>query len=364
MTGRYQARFGWEKNPGRDHVNDPRIGMSVDEITLADILRESGYRTGLVGKWHLGVGPEFHPLARGFDEFYGFLIGANNYLPEDRRAPVYRNETEVDDYEYLTDAFSREAVSFIRRHRGAPFFLYLAYNAVHLPLEATPAYVSRFGHIEDPKRKTYAAMLAAMDDGIGEVRKALRDAGLEDETLIFFHSDNGGPERNASINTPLRGRKGQVYEGGIRVPFFLCWPGVVPAGRTYSEPVVSLDVLPTAAAAAGIPLPEDQVIDGVDLVPFLTGNSDIPPHESLFWRFGSASACRLRDWKLVTGAPKEPELYDLGSDVGEEKDLASERPEIVKQMVSAYRTWESEMMNPPLDQPGAARRQRMQRRAE
>jgi arylsulfatase A-like enzyme len=350
MTGRYQQRFGWETNPGPGHEQKPELGMSLDELTIADVMRDAGYQTGIVGKWHLGAGPKFHPSERGFDEFYGFLGGWNNYFLENRRFPVYRNQTEVTDYEYLTHAFAREAVDYIRRHSDEPFFLYLAYNAVHLPMEAPAEYIDRFAHIENPQRGTYAAMLSAMDDGIGEVRKALRDEGLEENTLVFFMSDNGGAARNSSDNRPLHGHKGQVYDGGIRVPFLVCWPGVIPAGRTYSRPVIALDVLPTAAAAGGARVPDDRVIDGVNLLPFLDGDAGTP-HDYLFWRHRRGRASRHGNWKIVIPDEGVPELYDLASDIGEEKNLSDERPEILHDMLGALEKWESEMMEPPSPAP-------------
>src|SRR5262245_48065241 len=196
---------------------------------------------------------------------------------------MVRDQTQIDAPAHLTEAFGQEAVAFIERHKKEPFFLYLAFNAVHVPLQATDAYLGRFPDIPARSRRTYAAMLSAMDDAVGLVRRKLRAEGLERETLMVFLSDNGGhPLANAARNEPLRGEKSTVFEGGIRVPFVVTWPGHLPAGRTYAEPVISLDILPTALAAAGVAVPRRLHVDGVNLLPYLTGRHDGPPHEALF----------------------------------------------------------------------------------
>lgn len=209
LTGRYQTRFGHEFNPS----GSADRGLPLSETTIADRLKAAGYKTGLVGKWHLGGSAEMHPNARGFDEFFGFIAGAHPYLPG-QGAPIYRDHEEVKETEYLTDALGREAVAFIDRHQDEPFFLYLAFNAVHTPMEAQKERLAKFGDIADPKRRKYAAMMSAMDDAIGEVLAKLDADGLSDDTLVFFISDNGGPTMattatNGSINAPLRGRSGR-----------------------------------------------------------------------------------------------------------------------------------------------------------
>jgi len=363
MTGRYQQRFGHEFNPGPPAAATPDFGLPLSEMTIADRLRSLGYVTGMVGKWHLGYKSEFHPMKRGFTEFFGFLGGAHAYLDAriaaDERNPILRGTQPVDEKEYLTDAFAREAVAFIDRHAREPFFLYLAFNAVHAPLQATDKYTSRFGSIKDQERRTFAAMLSAMDDAVGRVLAALRDKGLEDNTLIFFISDNGGPTvQTTSRNDPLRGTKGQVYEGGIRVPFLVQWKGRLPAGKVLDAPVIALDILPTAVAAAGGTIPADARLDGVNLLPYLTGRSNKPPHDRLFWRFGRQWAVRIGNWKLLATNAGSPQLYDLANDIGEQKDLAAEHTDKVKELQAAYDEWNATLAKPRWGQTGARPRAR------
>jgi arylsulfatase A-like enzyme len=284
LTGRYQQRFGHEFNAA---IEDSALSLS--ETTLASRLRAAGYATGLVGKWHLGSDEQHQPLARGFQEFFGFLGGANPYLPQSPKGTVprvLRGREDAGEKQFLTEALGREAVAFVDRHQREPFFLYLAFNAPHGPLQATEPYLKRFAGIKDETRRTYAAMVAAMDDAIGQVLAKLREAGLEEDTLVFFLSDNGGPtDVNASSNRPWRGVKGEVREGGVRVPLLVQWPKHLPAGQTYDQPVIQLDIHPTALAAAGAAIGADAKLDGVDLLPYLTGKKAGPPHETLYWRF-------------------------------------------------------------------------------
>ena len=235
LTGKYQQRFGHEFNPGQG-PNSADIGLSVKETTLANRLKSAGYTTGLVGKWHLGNAEKFRPPQRGYDEFFGFLGGAHPYFIEDRQAPIYRGNEEVKESEYLTDAFTREAVSFIDRHKEKPFFLQLTYNAVHTPMHAKPEHKKQFASIADETRRNYAGMLFAMDEGIGKVVDALQKAGVRENTLIAFISDNGGPPVNGSSNGSLRGFKATTWEGGVRVPFILNWPGQLQADRDRGQP--------------------------------------------------------------------------------------------------------------------------------
>jgi len=342
LTGRYGQRYGFEFNAPEARAND--YGLPVAEPTLAERLKAKGYATGMVGKWHLGFRPELLPTRRGFDEFFGFLGGMRSYFPRPKADPILRGETPVAEKEYLTTAFGREAADFVERHQSQPFLLYVAFNSVHAPLEATEADLARFAAIAERKRHIYAAMVASMDDAVGVLLAKLRDAGLEERTLVFFLNDNGGPTRETSArNRPLRGHKGQVYEGGIRVPFLLRWKGRLRAGQVYDDPVIAMDVTATALVAAGIEVPKG--LDGVDLMPHLDGRDAQPPHDALYWRYGDQGAVRIGDWKLVNRMGRE-ELFHLGRDIGEEHDLLAEEPERAKALRDAYASWAKGLMVP------------------
>jgi arylsulfatase A-like enzyme len=358
LTGRYQQRFGHEFNSG-----GPGGGLPVGETTLPSRLQKAGFATAAIGKWHLGQKPEFHPLARGFDEFFGFLGGNHRYLCSPEKAnKLLRGRDPVDEPDYLTDAFGREACRFVDRAGDRPFFLYLAFNAVHAPLEADKPRLERFATITDPVRRTYAAMMTALDDNVGLVMAKLRTRGIERETLVFFFSDNGGPTMprttlNGSSNLPLRGSKRQTLEGGVRVPFVVSWAGTIPPGR-FEQPVIQLDVTPTVLVAAGIDVPEN-AFDGVDLLPFLTGAKQGVPHETLHWRFGAQMAIRRGDWKLVRYGADEtifsqerwPKLYRLSDDIGESRDLSATEPDKVAELEAAWAAWNAELP-PPLGKSG------------
>jgi arylsulfatase A-like enzyme len=361
LTGRYQQRFGHEFNPGPAQTADKSFGLPLGETTIAQRLKEAGYATGWFGKSHLGYEPPFHPLRRGFDEFYGFLGGAHSYLDAaaDKANPILRGTTPTTDIDgYTTDAFAREAVHFIDRHKSHPWFCYLAFNAVHGPLHATDKYLSRFAGMEDGKRKSYAAMQSAMDDAVGSVLGKIRELGQEENTLIFFFSDNGGPTaQTTSTNGPLRGFKAQTWEGGIRVPFLVQWKGRIPAGRVDNRPVIQLDIHPTALAAAGVPIKPEWRLDGVNLLPYLTGEESGSPHAALYWRFGPQVAIRMGDWKLVKGVGSAgiaglerraaagmegAELYNLAMDIGETNNLATQTPAKVKELSAAWNQWNTD----------------------
>ena len=352
LTGRYQQRFGHEFNPGGAAQASDKFGLPLTEVTLPDRLKAAGYVTGMVGKWHLGYKPDYQPQKRGFDEFFGFLAGAHPYNPNARNRTILRGTEAVTEDEYLTDAFAREAVAFIDRHQKEPFFLYLPFNAVHAPMQGSEKYRKRFESIQDNRRRTFAAMLSAMDDGVGAVLKKLEDTGAADNTLIFFISDNGGPtQQTTSKNDPLSGRKGQVLEGGIRIPFIVKWKGHLPAGRLYEQPIIALDIHPTAVAAAGAELPEKAKLDGVNLLPHLAGKLDTPPHDTLHWRFGNQWAIRKGDLKLLKLANAEPKLFNLAQDRGEKMDLAAEKPEVAKELLAAHEKWNGDLMKPLWGQP-------------
>jgi arylsulfatase A-like enzyme len=389
LTGRIPTRFGYEFNPTGALNEQPGFGLPVSEITIAETLQNSGYTTGLIGKWHQGGTAAYHPFRHGFDEFFGFLHEGHYFVPPpyngvttmlrrktlpggrtgrwigdkgliytdhmgrnepdyDADNPITRGGQPVVETEYLTDALTREAVEFIDRHDDKPFFLYLAYNAVHSPLQGADAYMKKFSHIEDIHRRIFAAMLANMDDSVGAVMKQLRKSGLEENTLVFFLSDNGGPTRElTSSNLPLRGQKGQMYEGAIRVPFMVQWKGKLPSGKVYNKPVSSMDIFATASAIAGAKTPKQ--VEGVDLIPFLTGKDNGRPHQTLYWRQGGKTALRHGDWKLVRMGKRfesgnaKWELYDLSKDISEKKNLATSHPERLTELVELWEKMNEEM---------------------
>ncbi|QEG38111.1 sulfatase-like hydrolase/transferase [Roseimaritima ulvae] len=395
LTGRIPTRFGYEFNPTGAFNEQPGFGLPVAEITIAETLQNAGYTTGLIGKWHQGGTADYHPFRHGFDEFFGFLHEGHYFVPPpykgvttmlrrkrlpggltgrwvgkkgliytdhmghnepdyDADNPITRGGQPVVETEYLTDAFTREAVDFIDRHDDKPFFLYLAYNAVHSPLQGADAYMEKFSHIEDIQRRIFAAMLSNMDDSVGAVMAQLRKSGLEENTIVFFLSDNGGPTRElTSSNFPLRGSKGEMYEGALRVPFMMQWKGKIPAGQTYEKPVSSFDIFATATAnSEGAIAPE--VVEGVDLVPFVTGKKTGPPHETLFWRQGGRSGLRHGDWKIVrmggwkglSNSQTPWELYDLSKDLSEEANLAKSNPERLNELVELWEKMNGEMAEP------------------
>jgi arylsulfatase A-like enzyme len=254
-----------------------------------------------------------------------------------------------DESEYLTDAFARESVEFIEQNRKSekPFFLFFSFNAVHLPLEATQRYESRFPDIKDKKRKTYAGMLSALDDAIGRVMTKVRELDQEENSLVFFYSDNGGPTtQTTSRNDPLRGYKGQMLEGGIRVPFAMQWLGRIPTGKTYREPIMGFDVNVTSLVAAGAQLPTEEPLDGKDLIPFLNGNQTGRPHQNLFWRTGTQHAARVGDWKLVKMRDQPEMLFNLANDIGEKRNLSKRNPEKLKEARAIYTAWSEQMETP------------------
>ncbi len=349
LMGVDQNRIGCENN----NVTD--IAGLSEGATIADRMRAAGYRTGMVGKWHLGTNPGQQPLDRGFDEYFGFLRGSSLYLPQAGQksiAQIIEGRKAVSVGGYLTDAFGERAVRFITENQAKPFFLYLAFNAPHTPLEAPAEEIAKFAHITNTTRRTYAAMVSIMDRNIGRVLEALKTSGLEQDTLVVFLSDNGGPESTCADNKPLRGWKGDTFEGGIRVPFVMQWPGTIKPGQTVDTPVSSLDLLPTALAAAGQPIPAP--LEGKSLLPALRGEAPFPTR-SLPWRFvfGPAAAkwpWAIRDgnWKLVQGsaASSDVQLFDLTNDASEANDLSTARTDIRERLQKAHDTWVASMPAP------------------
>lgn len=352
LTGRYQHRFG--------HVHNPKFrageGLPLSETLLPEALADAGYASGIVGKWHLGDAPRFHPLERGFDEFFGLLGGGHDYFKSagadagEYLIPLEAHGEPIPVQGYLTEQLTDAALDFVRRHAENPFFLYLAYNAPHGPLQAPPELLDRVNSIGDPRRQTYAAMVTSLDDGVGDVLALLEELGISEGTMVFFLSDNGGPTpANASDNAPLRATKGTVYEGGVRVPFVLAWPSHLPAGSTYDAPVSALDIFPTTLAAAGIEVPAN--LDGVNLVPYLLGAESAPPHEQLFWHSdeGGQFATRTAEHKLVRVLDREPELYAIGEDISE-SNPASEDVGRIRELSGSLESWHA--THPPPAWPG------------
>jgi len=343
MTGRYPTRFGHEFNGG-GNAGGKGFGLPLTETTMADRMKALGYATGCVGKWHLGGPPEFLPTKRGFDEYFGTVANPGSYFTppafvDSRKSP---NPFAVKEPNfYLTDAYGDRAADWIGRQTG-PYFLYLAFNAQHAPLHATKKYLDRFLNIKDEKRQKFAAMMAAMEEAVAKVLAKVRERGEEENTLIFFFSDNGGPtQQTTSSNGPLRGFKATTSEGGTRIPYCVQWKGKVPAGKVYDLPVLNLDILPTAVVAAGGAVETSWKLDGVDLMPFITGKNTAKPHETIYWRFGEQWAIRHGDWKLVASRidKNEPRLINLADDIAEAKDLSAKEPEKVKQLTTMWKAW-------------------------
>ena len=364
LTGRYQDRFGFTTNPSINPKN-PVAGLPVEEETMAQVLRKADYNNAIIGKWHMGTNAVFHPLERGFDYFYGFLSGGHNYYPDQLiyndlsdvtskwgwyRTKIIENRTKVETDDYLTDELSDAAVRYIKKQadNDQHFMLYLAYNAPHTPLQATEKYVSRFPNIKNKKRKTYAAMVSAVDDGVGRILAALKEKKLDQNTIVVFLSDNGGAHNNASDNGPLRGLKGDLFEGGVRVPFAIRWKGVIPEGKTYKKPVSSLDIMATIVAQTAVEINDERPLDGVNLIPFLTGEDLGTPHDMLFWRKWEQNAMAIRsgNYKLVANRNQDqnsPELYDLSADGAESTNIKSENKKVSNKLLKEWEKWNSEL---------------------
>jgi uncharacterized sulfatase len=381
LSGRYGTRFGFEftptpasmstvlphiaaRMPGRlrypvvhesagEVPSFEELGMPASEITLAELLQPAGYHSVHIGKWHVGNTDGMAAHEQGFDE--SLLMKSGLYLPVDdlgvvnskqefdpidrflwralRFAATFNGGEAFEPDRYLTDYYTDQAVRVIEANRDRPFFLYLAHWAPHTPLQATRADYDALAHIDDHRLRVYAAMIRALDRGVGRVLETLRENGLEENTLVFFTSDNGGPNYIGlpEVNRPFRGWKISLFEGGIRVPFFVKWPARLPAGTSYPEPVQGFDIFATAAAAAGVPLPADRPIDGVDLVPFVLDERTGAPHDRLFWRSGHYQVALVDGWKLqVNGRPPGSTwLFDLRNDPSEQNDLSERQPERV-----------------------------------
>lgn len=349
LTGQYPHRSGFENNVSALNPDAMSFGLSSDVPTIAERLSELGYATGMFGKWHVGHSPDNHPTERGFETFFGSLLGAMAFTRDGvAGAKTVQRGTAVEPMpRHLTPAFADEAIDFIGSEKDGPFFLYLPFFAVHAPLQSTDDYLGRVPDVGEANRRTYLAMLLAMDDAIGRVVAALEGHGLREQTLIVFSSDNGGPTwQTTSSNAPLNGVKVLLLEGGIRVPTIFNWPGRIPAGERNGAMAMGVDITATALSAAGADIVGDE-LDGVDLVPYLNGAQGGMPHEAIFWRSSSQgqSAVRQGSWKYLRIGEKEY-LFDLSKDLGERNNLAVEYPQRVEAMRLAFEGWEREMSAP------------------
>lgn len=398
LTGRYPQRFGFEYiNHERyaksrfEHFaahffaaddqwqlapyapappNVPEQGLPESERTLADALRAAGYATEMVGKWHLGSAPGKRPLERGFDHHYGFYGAFSLYAPEDDptilsshhsyfadkhewetarsgTSAIVRDGQPIDEPGFLTQRIAEEAVASIRAHAREPFFLYVPFSAPHTPFQAPRSYTDGITSAKDDNQRVYRGMIAALDDAVGQILDSLDEQGLTDDTLVFFLSDNGGAlYTNAADNSPLRGGKFSNLEGGVGVPYLVRFPGRVAPGASCADPVSALDVFPTALAAAGQPLPGDRPYDGVNILPYLRGESPAP-HQRLYWRTGTHAALRSGDWKLIVDrATGWRGLYDLAADPTEQQNLAARDPQRVQELEGQLADWETELIPP------------------
>jgi arylsulfatase A-like enzyme len=412
MTGRYATRFGFEFTPvpkqfarfvghmgtsshppiyhhevENDVPDMAQMTVPSTEVTLPEMLKSKGYRTLMLGKWHLGETPASRPEARGFDEFLGFLSGAAMFLPAgDVNSVESRQDFDpIDKFlwanlpfavvnnkdpkrfapsKYMTDYLSEEAAKAIDANKNRPFFMYVAYNAPHTPLQALKSDYDALSDIKDHRLRVYAAMIRSLDRGVGTVLKAVKDSGLEDNTLIIFTSDNGGANYIGlpKINKPFRGWKLTFFEGGIRVPLLAKWPAKIAKGTTYPGAAGHVDIFATAAAAAGATLPADRKMDGVNLIPFITGDAQGSPHETMFWRSGAYKVLLAGDWKLqVSENPKKTWLFDLKTDPTEKTNLAETNPDKLAEMTALLARVDGEQAKPlwpsllegavPIDRP-------------
>ncbi len=402
LTGRYQQRFGYEFQPHDIYLKNrlqyygfttfvnsdpwspvpmtevPRIedrkmqGLPPSEITLAELLKKYDYQTAFIGKWHLGAADFALPCNRGFDYSYGFyyshsLFGpedaewiVNRHVPEDwtdefiwkssrvGESQIYRNCEVIEEPEYLTQRIAEETVDFIEQHKDQPFFAYVPFSAPHTPLQAPKSYVEQFDHIEDPTKKVYHAMIASMDDAVGTVMNKLKELELEENTIVFFLSDNGGATYTMTTdNAPYRGGKITNFEGGIRVPFMVQWKGTIPENQQKNFPVSALDIFATAAGVAGTELPQDRIYDGNSLLPYVQQADSPALEQTLCWQMGNARAIRQNDWKLmIDDVFPDTLLFNMKTDPIEQNNLAPTSPKRVKELLTALNQWSAQMPEP------------------
>ncbi len=388
ITGRYQARFGMEINPTYSPF-DLHMGLPLEEKTFAKRLQEVGYKTGIVGKWHMGAAPPYHPNNRGFDHFYGFLSGGHDYFPDtvnstlplvnDEGKPLYSqnegcflplslNGGAGEFSEYLTTALSRNAADFVKQPGNNPFMLYLAYNAPHLPLQAPKETINKYKHIKERSRRIYAAMIDEMDRGIGMVINALTETGKLDNTIIFFLSDNGGVLKSKYVkgpigsNYPFKAAKGSMYEGGSHVPFFVHWPKGIKTPKTFDGLVSALDIAATALALGNSDISEAN-LDGMNLTPYLNGQKNDSPHNALFWRASEGKGWSVRTVKskfLLEHKKPDPELYDMVKDPYESTNIITTNSIERKTLAELWNTWNASNKNITWLQANAYQKKRLE----
>jgi arylsulfatase A-like enzyme len=418
LTGRYQQRFGSEnhlhypynsayagdggldylKKLGIDSLDVKTQGIPASEQNIAQFLKQAGYTTGIIGKWHAGFYDGYRPHQRGFDYSWGWYGGSSLYYTDEADTAyvtfkdekghyhhypsatgkyqwqrdkiatgIFRNGELVDEKEYQTYAIAREAEAFLEANQSKPFFLYLPFGAIHTPLQAAHKDYEQLRNIKDPQQRVLFSMILGLDEAVGRVTAKLRALGLEENTIVVFSGDNGstyhrlttaGEGKTAydsayeNLNLPLKGGKLTHYEGGIRTPLFIRWPGKIQPGTVYESPVSSLDLFPTFAAASGTTLPAGKVYDGVDLLPYVQHQNTARPHETLFWRNGFVKTIRQGDYKLlVNEQDKTTYLYDLAHDPRERNDLTAQQPEKVAALQEAFVNWEKELVPPRWKSP-------------
>lgn len=359
MTGRYQERFGHETNlpPGEQN------GLPLSETFGVKRLQGIGYRTGLVGKWHLGYPEPFHPNQRGYDNFYGLLQGSRSYYPYDNPTKdrvIRHNNNPTPESGYITDRLGDAACDFITKNKDDPFYLFVSFTAPHGPLEPRKGSydAERIKHIKHTDRRGYAGLIVALDDNVGKILSTIENNGLNENTIVIFTNDNGGPGgKDSTSNYPLRGHKGSLYEGGIRVPWAMAWPGVIEPGSVIHTPVITMDILPTVFEAAGEAVAAEWELDGDSLLPLLGASENEFPQRTLYWRRSGIDgpiALQDGDWKLLARntSNREPELYNLSTDIGESTNVAAQHPAVLKRLQTKLNVWESQL-TAPLWGPGS-----------
>lgn len=352
MTGRYQQRFGHDNNIPPGYMKG---GLPLTETMMSTRLQQAGYQTGLIGKWHLGYPDDYHPNRRGFDYFYGCLQGSRKYFPIENVSPhrvFLENDQPTEEGGYVTDRIGDAACEFISKHRDQAFFLFVSFTAPHGPLQAKPEHLDKLTQIGNERRRKNAGLIVSLDENVGKILDCLDDLDLVDKTLVVFTNDNGGQTQYAANNSPLRGRKGQLWEGGIRVPMAMRWPGRIEPETVIDDPVISLDLLPTFLAAGDHRIDPDWQLDGIDLNQRLTGAVDALPARTLFWRRRGPTgqiAARKAEWKVILDRARpdaSPELFNLSQDIAEARNVAEQFPERTSELINEIQQWESGLGTP------------------